>query len=373
MPFTPVPMFPGDLYDTGLRLAESVGPRATDTPPGGTLSSPEWRQMLDLGWQGVLIAEDAGGVGGTLADLAAIVEALGRQAIVAPVIARCAVAPLLLSGLGGQPAVASLLEAMAVGDASVCPVVDTGHLLPGATSGLALRADGTLHGRLSGADLSEPATHLLFNVREGADATPALLLLPMADVLPLARLYRGVDGRVTADIEFQGLRPADGQLLSRGAPVSRAAELAQQAGALLTCVQAVGAAGAMVEQTIDYLNTRMQFGVLLATFQALRHRVVEMYVAYENAHGLVRQLIEQTVLAPKGYPRDVALTKLYLIGVSRAMAESAIQLHGGMGMSQETLVARLATHVLMNSLQYGDKTQCLDWLAERSTAEAAQA
>ncbi|WP_137893723.1 acyl-CoA dehydrogenase family protein [Ramlibacter sp. 2FC] len=373
MPFTSVPMFPGDLYDTSLRLAESVGPRSTEAPLGGTQSSPEWRQMLDLGWQGVLIDENAGGVGGTLADLAAIVEALGRQAIVAPVIARCAVAPLLLSGLVDQPVVATLLEAMAAGDASVCPVVDTGHLVPGAASALALRADGTLQGRLSGADLSEPATHLLFNVREGADATPALLLLPMADVLPLARLYRGVDGRVTVDVEFQGFKPGDGQVLQRGAPVSGAVELAQQAGALLSCVQSVGAVGAMIEQTIEYLNTRMQFGVLLATFQALRHRVVDMYVAYESAHGLVRQLIEQTLLAPEGYSRDVALTKLYLIGVSRAMAESAIQLHGGMGMSQETLVARLATHVLMNSLQFGDKTQCLDWLAERSAAEAVQA
>jgi alkylation response protein AidB-like acyl-CoA dehydrogenase len=117
--------------------------------------------------------------------------------------------------------------------------------------------------------------------------------------------------------------------------------------------------GAMIEQTIEYLNTRRQFGVALATFQALRHRTVDMYVAYENVRGMVRQ----RVLAPgQGGAREIALVKLYLSVTARQAAEACIQLHGGIGMSRELPAARLAMHALSCSLQWGDRFAQLDRL-----------
>jgi len=357
MAFTATPMFAGDLFDTSQRLAASPEWQATQ-PVGSPFSSAKWRQMLDLGWQGVVVPEAAGGVDGTLADLAAIVEAAARHAVAAPLIDRCAVAPALLSGLVAQPAVRDLLEAIAVGDASVATVADASERLPGTPSALRL-SHGQLTGTLKGVDLSEPATHLLFNTLDAQTDEPVLLLLPTGPLLPRARHARGMDGRINADYGLDGL-------VVEPAQVARA----QQVGSLLTCVQAVGAAGAMIEQTIEYLGTRVQFGVQLATFQALRHRVVEMYVAYENASGMVRRLIEQASVAEPGAARDLALVKLYVGNASRMWAEVAIQLHGGMGMTWETLVARLAMHSLMGSMSYGDTGQCLDWLTAKTVALA---
>lgn len=368
MAFTATPMFAGDLYDTSLRLAASPERQATQ-PVGSPFSSAKWRQMLDLGWQGVIVPEAAGGVDGTLADLAAIVEAAARHAVAAPLIDRCAVAPALLSGLVAQPAVRDLLEAIAVGDASVATVADASERLPGTPSALRL-SHGRFTGTLKGVDLSEPATHLLFNTLDAQTDEPVLVLLATEALLPRARHARGLDGRVNADFGLEGLAVEPAQVLLRGTAVLDAVAHAQQVGSLLTCVQAVGAAGAMIEQTIEYLGTRVQFGVQLATFQALRHRVVEMYVTYENASGLVRRLVERATRERLGDARDIALVKLYVGNASRMWSEVAIQLHGGMGMTWETLVARLAMHSLMGSMSYGDTGQCLDWLTAKTVALA---
>ena len=375
MSFSATPLFPGDLHDTSLRLAAVATPNPASSAQSN-IPSAAWRQMLALGWQGVIVPEAAGGVDGTLTDLAEIIEAAARHAVTAPLIDRCAVAPGLLAGLAGladQTVVRALLEALTMGEASVATVLDASERMPSTATALRLGQGLQLRGTLKGVDLTEPATHVAFNVTDEASSEPALILLPIGQLQPHARYFEGMDGRVTADFSLDGRAVQAEQVLLRGAAVLDAVERAQKLGSLLTCVQAVGSAGAMIEQTIEYLNTRMQFGVHLATFQALRHRAVEMYVAYENAAGMVRPLVAQSTNENPGEAAALSLVKLCVGDASRTWSESAIQLHGGMGMTCETLAARLAVHTLLGSLQYGDQAQCLDWLTARSMADAVAA
>lgn len=372
MSFSATPLFPGDLHDTSLRLAAVAQPNSASSAQSNT-PSDAWRQMLALGWQGVIVPEAAGGVDGTLTDLAEIIEAAARHAVTAPLIDRCAVAPGLLAGLADQAVVRELLEALTMGEASVATVLDASARMPSTATALSLGQGHQLRGTLKGADLTEPATHVAFNVTDDTSSEPALILLPIDQLQPHARYFEGMDGRVTADFNLDGLTVQADQVLLRGAAVLDAVERAQKLGSLLTCVQAVGSAGAMIEQTIEYLNTRMQFGVHLATFQALRHRTVEMYVAYENAAGMVRPLVAQATNENPGEAAALSLVKLCVGDASRTWSESAIQLHGGMGMTCETLAARLAVHTLQGSLQYGDQSQCLNWLTARSMADAVAA
>ncbi len=368
MPFTVSPMFPGDLYDTTDRMGTSTSPAwSSNTPDSG---SSRWLQILELGWQGVLVSEDAGGVGATLAEFAAIAEAAGRHAMVLPLTARCVVAPMLLAkAVGGTTR--ELLEQVSAGQASVCPVIETTD--PRMVQATATGAGQfTLQGVLRGADLTEPASHLVFNARADQGPTPLLVLLPTNALTNNIRYFAGLDSRRTADITLDGVRVEASQVLLQGAAVTDALQDAMATGAVMTCVQTVGALGAMIEQTIEYLSTRTQFGVALSTFQALRHRVVEMYVAYESARGLVKQVTEELSGSPAFGParhRDAALTKLYLTTVGRMVAESAIQLHGGMGMTMEMPAARLAMHTLMCSLQYGDRLHYMDALSAQMTAD----
>jgi alkylation response protein AidB-like acyl-CoA dehydrogenase len=362
MAFRSLPLFDGDLFDTALRLAGS--PEAQREPgTGHTQAGEKWQQMLALGWQGVLVAEEDGGAGARLQDMAAIVEAAARHGQLAPLTERCAVAPLLLSAAREHPAAQALLNALTLGEASVCPGLDAGEQGPGRVHAPLLERDGQLTGSLLALDLTEPASHVLFRARDAESHESVLVLLDWSRLAAAARHHQGLDGRQFSDVSLDGVRLTADDILLRGAPAAQAVMRARQTGSLLVCVQAVGAAAAMIELTIEYLNTRIQFGVALSSFQALRHRTVEMYVAYENTSGLVRRLVEQAEAAdPAQCSRDVVLAKLYAAQVARMVSESAIQLHGGMGMTWEMLAARLAMLAMAGSLQYGDAAECLDWL-----------
>ncbi len=368
MSFTVSPMFPGDLYDTTERMAATVTTVWSDHNKNN--ASTQWIQILELGWQGVLINEDAGGAGATLNEFSGIAEVAGRHALVLPLIARCVVAPLLLAKSTDEK-ITRLLEQVSFGQASVCPVIETNI---SQTVKVIETAEGQLQlkGVLLGADLTEPATHLVFNAITDQSSTPQLLILPTSALTKNVRYFTGLDGRRTADITMDGLTLAPEQVLFTGQTAIDILENSTATGALMTCVQTVGAIGAMIEQTIQYLTARTQFGVALSTFQALRHRVVEMYVAYESAHGLVKQVTEQfssTLLSAQTRNREAALTKLYLASVGRMVAESTIQLHGGMGMTVEMPAARLAMHTLMCNLQFGDRLQHLDLLSAQMSAD----
>ncbi len=374
MAWMPNPLFPGDLHDTAARLASHLaqGTRGFPTAAPPAEGTEGWRQMLELGWQGVWIAEADGGFGGSFADLASIVEALGRQAVVAPLIARAGVVPAVLGPFAAQTTVRPLLEAHAAGEASICPVLSTGGELPGHATGAdacpLLGADGRLSGQLRGVDLTEPASHLLFAAL-GADGVRRLVLTPAGPLLARARHYSSNDGRRCADLDVGGIALPEGAVLASGDAANAALAAGLAAGALLANVEAVGTAAGLVTLTIDYLNTRVQFGVALSTFQSLRHRLVEMYVAYENTFGMTRQLVLAHDAAPQPL-KDILTARLYMNKVSRPVGEAAIQLHGGMGMTTETQASRLAVRAITGAFDFGDSAQCLDWLVARTLAEA---
>lgn len=368
MPFTASPMFPGDLYDTMHRIGATAHSLRNTSKMDD--ASPLWQQILELGWQGVVVDETCGGAGATLSDFAAIAEAAGAHALALPLIARCVVAPQLLA-TASTVASRSLLEQVAAGQASVCPIVEPNPAEPPRAIAVAT-GHFQLHGVLTGADLTVPASHFVFGANIGPDSAPLLVLLTADRLVRQIQYSVGLDGRRTGDIELDGILIEAEQVLLKGDTAGRAIHNAMLTGAVMTCVQTVGALGAMIEQTIAYLSTRSQFGVALATFQALRHRTVEMYLAYEGARGLVKRVAEDLSANPASCDaqnQDAALTKLYLANVGRMVAESAIQLHGGMGMTVEMPAARLAMHTLMCNFQFGDRLHYLDCLSAQMKAD----
>ena len=374
MAWIPSPLFSGDLHDTATRLAAHLaqGTRGFSTKAPPSEGTQGWAQMLELGWQGVWIAESDGGFGGSFADLASIVEALGRHSVVTPLIARAGVVPAMLRCFAAQPKVRALLEEHAAGSISICPVLSSsGELRDSSSTEAAPRvgADGRLSGQLRGIDLTEPASHLLF-ATHNAEGDHQLVMMEAALLLAHARHYSSNDGRRCADIDVSGFALPEGVVVSEGQSVHQALAAGLSAGALLSCAEAVGAAAGLVSLTIDYLNTRVQFGVALSTFQALRHRLVEMYVAYENTFGMTRHLVLVHDANPQPL-KDILTAKLYMNQVSRQVGETAIQLHGGMGMTTETLAARMAVRAITGAFDWGDSAQCLDWLAAHTLAEAS--
>ncbi|WP_439954758.1 acyl-CoA dehydrogenase family protein [Burkholderia multivorans] len=355
-------MFRGDLFDSSSRLAAAAETHQGNAVEGS--ASGKWRQALELGWQSVLVSEDNGGIGATLADLAGIVEAASRYPNVAPLVERCAVAPVLLEAAAAAPTVPPVLGQLLSGAASVSPVLQShlGTPLQAATVSLEGRV---LRGAIRGSNESEPATHLIFNA-----STPqgqALVLIERARLAARARFFGGIDGTVTADYVVDGLQVNEGDIVLTGTAANVAVNQALQIGALLTCVQIVGAVGAQVEQTIQYLNDRVQFGKPLAVHQVLRHNVVDCYVAYEGIKGQVARLIEGFEGSDDcAIDRPVILTKMLCAGVAREVGHAVIQMHGGMGMTVEMPATQLCMQSRTAAERFGNRSQCLDWLVAQA-------
>jgi alkylation response protein AidB-like acyl-CoA dehydrogenase len=112
--------------------------------------------------------------------------------------------------------------------------------------------------------------------------------------------------------------------------------------------------GTALEQTIRYLSERQQFGVTLSSFQVLRHDMANVYAKYESIRALVSAFtrkVSDTGVIPE---RELSLLKIYLSQVGPTLAHTVIQVHGGMGMTEELWATRLNKRILMTSLEYGD-------------------
>ncbi|WP_043343712.1 acyl-CoA dehydrogenase family protein [Belnapia moabensis] len=349
MPFTATPIVGGDAFDQACRIGQEADRQlALIDDFAGQLAClrRHWDSLAGLGWLAVAVPEEAGGAGGTLSDLAALAGGAGRGGLPLPIASACGVIPHLLAD---QP---ELLPGLAEGQHRIA-FVPAEAAVDEATDVPRLALDGSLTGAVVGIETPPDPTHLLL-VLDGAE--PVLLLLPASARGIAARHYLRIDGRLAADWRFTGVAVEPCWILGRGEVVTRRAAEAREIGALLTCVEAVSAAGALLEQTIDYLLNRVQFGVPLASHQALRHRVAEMYVEYENLRGLILQALRAAGAGDGLSWRDIAFAKLRLGEAGRFIAQSAIQCHGGIGMTEALPAIRLARRIMMAEFEFGDRT-----------------
>ena len=336
------PLFPGMLLDAASRFAQ-------DHATAQDFAADPIREM---GWGCTLVPEEAGGVGGTLADLASVVEGLASHGVQLPVVENCAIAPLLLQAAPAETA-GRWIEALCEGSASIAPLT----ALSASVNDPALQAKQLdigyeLSGAVQGVDVTLAATHYL--VPALLQGEPALFLLDAGRLAPAA-VYRTMEGRRGADFQLEQLTVPAGACIARGAAVRDALVRADDAALLLTAVDTVAALAMLVQQTVHHLKERKQFGVALATFQVLRHRTADMYVRLLAAKGLLVHAFQEYDSGAPGLGRTLRLMKVSLAESARTCAESAIQMHGGMGVSEEVLATRLAQRLIASEFRYGDR------------------
>jgi alkylation response protein AidB-like acyl-CoA dehydrogenase len=342
MRYTADTMFPGDLFEAASRFAADSA--------GSAERNDAWRQAVAMGWPALLVDESRRGAGGTLADLGAVIEGCARHALGLPLVKRCAQVPFLLMGARSEAA-DDVLAALCSGEVDI-DMADAAamQVLPLADGGV------RLSGRLERVDAGLPFTHVLVATDEH------MLLLPRASLPAPEARYAGIDGALGADYALDDLRLPPSAVLQTGPTIRDAAVAAEDLAAFATAIEMAATLGASVEHCIEYLSTRIQFGVALATFQALRHKVVELYVDYESASVLLARLVQDTMTRGQLTPRDAAMCKLYLNTLARRCAEASIQLHGGMGMTAELPATRLVRRLLCAEFDHGDRQQQLQRL-----------
>lgn len=290
-----------------------------------------WPLLADIGLFGLPVAAEAGGLGGGAADVAEALAVLAPGLVLEPV-AEALVGAALLASL--RPNAPAEVEALVAGSRLAVAVnLAPAQWLRGRREGAGWRLDG----QLAAVPFAAQADDWLAAVRDGDEV--ALLRLPREGSGVRMASCRLMDGRPGADLRFDNVHaPATAGIQGEaGASLSRAADLWLAAQA----ADAVGIMEHLLWITREYLRTRVQFGVTLGTFQALQHRLADMHIASVEARSLLRSwgmALEDPEQAPRLSALRRALPRV-ITSAARLVGQEAIQMHGGMGLTEELVVS----------------------------------
>ncbi|MGD9916164.1 MAG: acyl-CoA dehydrogenase family protein [Rhizobiaceae bacterium] len=350
------------------------------------LASPEgwsaamWRQYAELGLLALPFAEEHGGVGGGPVETMIVMEAMGRALALEPYF------PTVVLGggfvrLGGSdeqkaaiiPGIADGSRRLAFAQVERHSRFDLHHV---ETTAKKEGSDYILSGAKSVVLHGDSADTLVVTARTGGSARDAsgigvFLVDASADGVS-RRGYPMQDGLRGAEISFDKVRvPASAVLGDPQGGLPLVEAVVDQAIAALAA-EAVGAMAAMHALTVDYLKVRKQFGVPIGQFQVLQHRAVDMYVALEQARSITLYATMMADSDDAAERRRAAHAAKAEIGRGgRLVGESAVQLHGGVGMTMEYAVGHYFKRMTMIDLMFGDSDHHLRALADRGSLFAA--
>ncbi|GGX58887.1 acyl-CoA dehydrogenase [Tateyamaria omphalii] len=344
------------LQDTLRRyLREQYGTeRRNQILESDTGFSPDiWAELAELGVLGALFTEDQGGFGGAGFDIAVVFEELGRAGVVEPVLDSALIGGRLLAAAGKADMVEQVIGGalhLAVAHGEPDSRYDLDHVNTTAS-------DGKLTGRKAVVMNAEAADHLIVSAKDGD--TIALYLVDKGaaglDIQGYPLLAGGRAAEVTLD-NTPGT--ALGLGLSDFEAVNRLAIVAQ-------CAEALGAMDTATALTKDYLMTRKQFGRPIGTFQALAHRMSDLLTEMEQARSAV--INAAGYVADRDADLHLSASKNLMGRIGRLVAEEAIQMHGGIAMTQEYELAHIAKRIIMADHRFGDT----DYHLERFIALSA--
>ena len=332
--------------------------RRTAIAKAGGFSAEAWSELAELGLLGLGTAEEDGGMAmGPVAAMLAL-EALGRGLVLEPV---AAVALVAASVLAQAPAPVRAQWAPRIASGAARVVLATQEraaryrLAHVDTTAVPAGAGWTIAGTKSLVPIGDQSDAFIVSARvQGAADDPAgigLFLVERAAAGVGTRGYALQDGSRAAEVTFAG---APATLLVAAGPAFPALELAVDIGIAALAAEAVGAMDKLFELTAEYLNTRKQFGVPIGTFQALRHRIADMKMQLELARSMSYYATLKLGEAPAARRRAIAQAKVQLGRSARYLGQQAIQLHGGIGMTDEYIGSHYFKRLTTMEMQFGD-------------------
>ena len=323
------------------------------------VSEQAWATIAELGLTALPVPEEQGGFAGDAVDMFVVMQELGRGLVVEPYFATVLGAEFLRLG-GGHGA---LLERVATGELKLACALGERQSRHDMRD-IALRAEADGEGwRLSGEKKvvlhGAQAGVLVVSARSGGaqrDEDGIALFAVPADAPGLQLTeYRMLDGQRAADLRLDGLRVGPEAAIGRPGAGWDILEAALDYGAGLLCAEAVGAMDALFAATLDYLKTRQQFGVPIGKFQALQHRMADMYIHLEQARSMALLAAVRLRGSDAAARRQAVSAAKYRVGqAARFVGQQAVQLHGGMGVTDELPAAHYFKRLSMIELSLGD-------------------
>jgi len=333
-----------------------------------------WAQYAALGLLGLPFPEDYGGFGGGPIEVMLVMEAFGRVLALEPYLATVVLGGTAMRLAGGEEQKASMLPQIAEGELilafahgerqsryDLTDVLTTakpkgsGWVLDGAKSVV-------LHG--------DSAQRLILSARNSGERDDpdgiTLFLVNAASNGVARRAYPMRDGTRAAEISLSGVEVGEEDVLGEVGAGFPVIERVVEAGIAATAAEAVGAMETMQAMTLEYLKTRQQFGRPIGQNQVLQHRATEMLMELERGRSmamLAAMMVEEPDPAERAH--NIAMAKVGVGQASKFVSQNAIQLHGGIGMTEEYAVGHYFRRCMVIEHTFGDTAHHLSRLAER--------
>lgn len=314
---------------------------------GAAPDDRHWRMFADMGWLAMALPEDAGGLGAGPVESAILMEEMGRVLCVEPYWAVALLAAHTLLASGDAARCEELLPSLADGSARL--VLAHGEAAArGVVEYVETRAqaDGSgrwrLHGNKVAVVGADRADRLLVSARTSGEAGQqdgiSLFLVDPGAAGVKLQAVRLIDNRWAADIVLDGVEAGLENLAGAPDRAYGALLAGHEYGLLGLCAEALGVMEQAMWITRDYLKMRQQFGVALSTFQSLQHRMSEMLIELELSRGMVHRALAAMAGPPGQRSAALAAAKVHIGRSGQFVCGQAIQLHGGIGVTEEYVI-----------------------------------
>lgn len=318
-------------------------------------SEPAWRDYAQFGWLALRLPEDAGGLAADAAAIGALMEVVGARLLLEPLLASAVLGTGLVLHAAGAAQRAALLPALADGTLKLA-FADQDDSAAG--HACELRGE-RLHGAKLNVLHGDVAGRLIVSARDadapGPAGAQALCLVDPAAAGVERRAYRLLDGRGAALLRFDAARV---ERLGVG-DANEAIARARDEAAVALCAEALGVMRSLVAASCDYLKVRRQFGRPLGSNQALQHRMVELFLLQQEAQALTHAAQRSLADAPAQRARAVSGARAYIAGAARRVANEAVQMHGGLGITEELDISHYFRRVMVINALFGSRDEHL--------------
>jgi alkylation response protein AidB-like acyl-CoA dehydrogenase len=322
-----------------------------------------WGKLAELGLTALNVPEEHGGLNATPVDTMLVMNALGEGLVVEPFLSAAVLAPALIARLGDDKAAAELFEGLVSGE-RIAIVAHQEAQARGDLLAVSTRAEKSgdgyvLDGHKAVIAHGGAADELLVTARVSGqagdrDGISVFRVDPKAAGVTV-KSYATIDGQRAADIQLKGVKVASDRRVGAEGKAFAAIEAAHEIALSALCAEAVGIMKAVNATTLEYTKNRKQFGVPIAKFQVLQHRMADMFLHSEQATSMsylaAIKCVEQD---DQGRRRALAAAKVVIGQSGRYVAQQSIQLHGGMGMTDELMVSHHFKRLTAIDLIFGD-------------------
>ena len=324
-------------------------------------STQHWQTFAQLGWLGMSIAEPYGGLGGDLVDTMIMFEEFGKGLVVEPVLSSLVLFAGTLELAGSEAQKHAHLPAIGAGDCTGCLAylegiapTDINHV---GTTAVKTQGQYQLTGTKSVVLNAASTDQMIVSARtHGNEADPdgiSLFLIPSnADGLS-RKDYPTVDGLRASEVTLDNVLIPESALLGAEGEALQTLTAVINRGILAISAEAVGAMEVLYKSTIDYTKQREQFDHPLSEFQVVKHRLTEMFIEYNLAKSLCMKATMLLNQNSDDAQRHVHALKFLIGKTSRFVGQNAVQLHGGMGMTEDLAIAHYFKRLMMIDATFG--------------------